>query len=442
MLLRFVVENLFCFAEETVFSMVASEDVAHPEQVIVSGRSRALRISALYGANAHGKSKLVEAMALAQRLIIHGRRPGQSIPVKPFCLDSKRRNQPSRFEFTILVKGIEYTYGFVVDSKKVCEEWLFYRPNNAEIRLFERVTDDHLKTEITIGGSLAKKGSQDRAFIELIKRGVRENQLFLSEAVERNIKKLDPVYNWFLNTLTILAPEQPVSAVSMLARNNREFYEFISHYLKLVDTGISGIDVKEDKVDVDILFSDVPVEIRRDMEKNLENGHVLSFSGQENLTVYSGEEGPSRLQLMTQHIDMDGNSINFSLRDESSGTCRLIQMLPLLFDLGVDDNVYIVDELDRTLHPTLSRMFVETFLKNGKKNKSQMIFTTHETSLLDSELLRRDEIWFVEKDQMGKTHLYSLYAFKERSDLNIERGYLQGRFGAIPFMGDTSTLGW
>lgn len=439
MLLRFIVQNLFCFAEETEFSMVASPDESHPEHVITSDKHRVLMTSALYGANAHGKSKLLQAMALAQRLIINGSKPGQKIPVQPFRLDADLFKQPSRFEFSILAQGVEYTYGFIVDSERVHEEWLFSRPNKKEVRLFERVTDASLKTEISVGSSLARAGSKDKEYLNFLIRGVRENQLFLTECVDRNFKNFNPVYEWFSKSLVIITPDTPFIPFVYMAHNSKNFRDFSNNCLKMADTGISEIIISDRKGDFASIFPNAPEEMRHDFEKDLKEGIVISNEAGMS-TVYSEENELSQLNLVTMHQATDGSAVPFDIDDESSGTQRFLQMLPIMSTSQDDTRVFIVDELDRTLHPILSRMLVEIFIKTNKKN--QLIFTTHETNLLDLDLLRRDEVWFVQKDQQGKAHLYSLNTFKVRPDLKIERGYLQGRFGAIPFIGDISALGW
>lgn len=407
MLLRFVVENLFCFAQEAVFPMVASNDTAHPEHCFANDSHRVLRASALYGANGHGKSKFLDAMALAKRLIVGGSKPDQRLPVEPFRLDPKLKNQPSRFEFTILVEDVEYTYGFVVDAYRVHEEWLFSRHKKDEVRLFERVTNEAGNTKIDFGENLAQEDPKDKEYLEFLKRGVRKNQLFLTKAVDDNFEQLKPVYRWFNKTLISSRHNSHVWPIALLADRNDKFRQFIGDYLHLADTGISGIHIKNEPISADLFFSDDPPQ-----------------------------------EFITHHHATDGSVVNFNIKDESTGTRRLIEMLSMLANPEDKEHVYILDELDRTLHPHLSRLVVETFLKNEKNKKCQLIFTTHESSLLNLDLLRRDEVWFVEKNAQGMVHLYPLNSFDEQLGFKIERGYLQGRFGAIPFIGDTSVLGW
>ncbi|MCX7112198.1 MAG: ATP/GTP-binding protein [Proteobacteria bacterium] len=449
MLLRFTVENLCCFAEETVFSMVADKDDQHPAHEISlreGYKLKALRTAALYGANAHGKTKLVEAMSLVQKLVTKGRKPGQSIPVAPFRLDAGKRSLPSRFEFVIFHEGVEYTYGFVANSKRILEEWLFAKPKSQEVRYFERVTDDQGNTKVEFGPLLKRKEAGEAQFLEFVARGTRENQLFLTEAVERNVKSVKPVYEWFDGVLKLVPTNQPMQSIELRACEESSFIEFMGRFLRSADTGINGIETEEEKLDYERHLPSFPGTLRKKLDGHLVEGHSAAFmsseEGEPSLAIRPGKDGPVLARLKTQHQDKQGETVLFNVEEESSGTQRIMQILPILADLKAGNGVYVIDELDRKLHPLLSRLFVEAFLEMSKGQNCQLIFTTHETSLLNLDLLRRDEIWFVEKDRTGASHLYSLASLKVRPDLKIERGYLQGRFGAIPFIGDTRDLGW
>ena len=455
MLLRFTVENLFCFADETVFSMVASKDEEHSEHkcnLRDSYEHEALCAAALYGANAHGKTKLVEAVSFARNLILEGRRPGQSIPVSTFRLDAEKLRQPSYCEFVIFHLGVEYTYGFLVNNTRIEEEWLFARPDGEEVRYFERVTDNKGNTHIEFGGILNNLESEDNKFIEYVARGTRDNQLFLTEAVDRNIEALRPIYSWFLNTLIIVPTNREMESLVIRAYEDSDFSNFVSSFLKLANTGIDTISIEEKSLNFDKLsiskkskYTSSSDEFIKEFEKDIADGLVSQIESEGRKlseAVQPSMNGEMLLRLKTVRNDNHGKSVLFDIDEESSGTQRIMQILPVLADMRETSKVYVVDELDRMLHPLLSRLFLETFLKFNKNNKNQLIFTTHETSLLNLDLLRRDEIWFVEKDQSGSSHLYSLASLKVRPDLKIERGYLQGRFGAIPFVGDIRTLGW
>lgn len=441
MLLRFIVENLFCFAEEAIFSMVATKDTSHPEHFRQENTINTLRIAALYGANAHGKSKFVEAMKLAQSIVIGGIKPQQQIPVKPFLLSTHFNNKPSRFEFSFTIQGVVHTYGFVCDKNRFHEEWLYSRPKQREVTLFERVTDASGTSQFTIGRTLARTDSESRHFIKFLQKHLQSDQLFLTRAAENNLIGLVPVYTWFKNNLRVWSPDDFLGPIPLLVRTSSNFREFTGRFLKTADTGIDGIEVVEKGSIPMEQLAKLPEPFREELMSSDEESFIIT-NNNEGLLKFSKNIDPTHSELVTHHIAADGNVVHFSLNNESAGTRRLLQLLPILHTTDDEENVFVIDELDRTLHPCLSRLFVETFLKANSCNKNQLVFTTHENTLMDLELLRRDEIWFVEKDAGGKSHLYPLSSLKIRPDLNTERGYLHGRFGAIPFIGDTKALGW
>ncbi|SEH08669.1 AAA family ATPase [Candidatus Venteria ishoeyi] len=443
MLLQFSLANHLCFAEEQTLSLVASKEDKHPGHLLMprpAYKHKVLRTAALYGANAHGKTKLIEAIEFAQDLIVNGRKLEQPIQVKPFRLNPELLQQPSRFEFVIFFEGVEYTYGFVVNRKQVLEEWLFARPKTQEVRYFERISKPDGEVVVEFGASLKPKKAKDKQYLDFVARGTQENQLFLTEAVNRKTDKLKPVYTWFSKILTVISADRPFQPIERRAHKEESFIQFMGDFLNLAGTGISGISTEEERIDL----NDVSKDLREELE-NLKEGQTLSFSssdGDSFVMYLNADNDPIILRLKTHHEDSHGMLVNFDFSEESSGTQRLMQILPMLADLEQRHKVYIIDELDRKLHPFLSKLFVQSFLEKGKNIHSQLVFSTHETHLLDQALLRRDEIWFVEKDQHGASHLYSLADFKIRPDLKVEKGYLQGRFGAIPFIGDTTILGW
>ena len=226
---------------------------------------------------------------------------------------------------------------------------------------------------------------------------------------------------------------------------NESFTDFLSEFLKSAGTGIDSISTEKIKVDLEQHLFSMPKSIKdklsQDLDKNLEVTVENSRGGRSILS--KDDDGQIILmRLMTKHRSENGKFVDFSIDEESEGTQRLIHLVPSLFLLKQNiEAVIFLDELDRRLHPLLSRYFVETAI-NCRAKGNQLIFTTHDTNLLDLDLLRRDEIWFVEKDTQGVSSCYSLAEFKIRPDLKIEKGYLNARFGAIPFFGDIQSLGW
>jgi AAA15 family ATPase/GTPase len=442
MLLQFSVRNFACFAQEASFTMVASSDSSHPEHVVQSSagrKPRVLRVAALYGANGHGKSKIVEALRFVRDLVVDGTKAGDGIDRSPFRLDPNLLSEPSRFELVIDHADVEYTYGFAVDDDRVQEEWLFARLTSRESKFFERITDEASEVTVEFGPSLAGGSKKERQRMEFVAEGTRPNQLFLTEALDRNVEQLQPLLNWFRRVLVILSADGLPQPIAFRASRQRSFVDFLTDFLQRAGTGIDGVKVDETPLDVDDFFEDAPRDFVKHVVGAVEKGSavgVMASPRNDLLTIYKNSAGERVVgRLKTTHSSKKGGSIEFQFSEESSGTQRLMEILPVLADAESQERVYVVDELDRKLHPALSRLFVETFIHRcDEPTRTQLIFTTHDTHLMDLKLLRRDEIWFLEKDRWGASELYPMTELNVRPDLKIEKGYLQGRFGAVPLV--------
>jgi len=448
MLLQFAVENFACFAEESLFSMVASADDEHPGHTIYSdaGRKpRILRTAALYGANAHGKTKLIEALRFAQALVVEGTKAGQSLRVDPFRMDKRLRGRPSRFDFVIDYDGSEYSYGFEVDSERIHGEWLFGRPKGREIRYFERTTDTTGRVTVEMGASMAGRSIKQQQFLEFVAQGTRPNQLFLTEAADRNVKQIEPLYRWFRDVLTVISATGRYQPLEIRANNESGFLSFMGDFLRRAGTGIDALEPIQEDLDFDKHLPGCPDTMREEIEAAVKKGATVTLNSEEGalFSICPSEDGnPVLVRLKTLHTGRDGSRARFDFAEESSGTQRLMDVLPVLVDVRNREKVYVIDELDRKLHPLLSRLFVSSYLDcGGECGRGQLIFTTHDSHLLDLGLLRRDEIWFLQKDEFGASALYSLADLKVRPDLKIEKGYLNGRFGGIPLIQPTIPAG-
>ncbi len=451
MLIQFTVENFLSFDAKTTFSLVAlRSDQQHPLHVVADGVGKVpplLRAAAIYGANAAGKSNFINAVLFAQNLIVRGTRSGQAIPVTPFKLGTDRE-RPSRFEFLFAYQGTLYSYGFVLNSTQILEEWLYATPKAQEVRYFERMALANKEIKVELGRTFTGKSSKQAQFLEFVAKGTRPNQLFLTEAMDRNVTAVAPIIEWFQNVLLVIPAEALPRHLEFNVDQNAQLTDFLATVLRTAGTSIEGVITEEISLDFDQYFPEMPGMMRSQVLQQLQEatetkGLLLNYRNEKQYFLKRGEQGEvTMVQLQTLHRTGDGRLIEFTLDEESDGTQRLIHLAPALLSLQVmPERVILLDELDRRLHPLLSRLFVEAALDVNNR-RSQLIFTTHETSLLTLDLLRRDEIWFVEKDAFGASHLYSLAEFKIRPDLKIEKGYLNGRFGAIPFIGDVHSLGW
>jgi hypothetical protein len=452
MLLQFTVSNFLSFDEEATFSMVPDKgDDRHPNHVLRVANKKdgaSLRAAAIYGANGAGKSNLVKAILFARDLIVEGTRGNQAIPVSPFRL--RIADRPSGFEFIFHHLGFTYSYGFRADTDRITEEWLYATsdtPRSREVILFERTTNQAGETTIEFGAAF-KHGEKAGQFHEFVARGTRQNQLFLTEAVDRNVDVVRPVSAWFRDVLTLVPAEGRHIHLELLTRWNAKFTDFVSALMRDSGTGVIEVRPTEVPTDLQDVLANLPAEERKAVAEKVaqlrdeEAISVVQSSGSRKWLMRSAPGELVEVQIRTVHRSADGSDVEFSPDMESDGTRRLTNLAPVLFSMtGGTDKVVIIDELDRRLHPLLSRSFVEAALGCGS-GRNQLIFTTHDTNLLDLDLLRRDEIWFIEKDEIGASRMYSLAEFNIRPDLKVGKGYLNGRFGAIPFLGDACRLGW
>lgn len=451
MLIQFLVENFRSYEKETLINMLPSKrGRIHPEHILRSEEKgkkvSTLPLAVFYGANASGKSNLVRALKFAQTLVVKGTQGKSTIEAVPFRLTPEKMDKPSRFEFVVKHQDVIYTYGFAVTSQEVKEEWLFANYKRQESKLFERITEDG-KVRLVAGKKLASS-KEEKQRLQFIAEGTRPNQLFLTESNERNVGQLKPLMEWFQDHLNIILPDSRYSSLVLEAYKDEHFLSFITDFLKLSDTGIHELKLKAKDIDIDKHFAALSDSFKKELIDDLSKApsHAVGIGGQkEFFTLLQDEDKSTKLLgLDVLHKGNDGKIVKFDAKDESDGTHRMMNLAPALLDMQSSENVYVIDEIDRSLHPLLCRFFIEAFLRGvtEKKTQSQIILTTHNTCLLDLGLLRRDEIWFVEKDNEGSSRLSSLSDFKYpvRADLKVAKGYLNGRFGAIPFLGDIRQL--
>lgn len=444
MLIQFVIKNCLSFKDETVFRMTPTSDSRHSDHVFHSKGQKLslLRTAAIYGANGAGKTNLVIALGFLRWLLISGVKPNAKIPLRRFKL-ANTNSEPAKFEIEFLKNNVHYSYGISLDDTRVHEEWLFStRPDGGrEARLFERVTSKNGITSVEFGPQLKESGED---FLSFVAQGTRAEQPFLSEAETRNVKQIQPVMDWLRSCLTIVRVSSTSRSLPIRLSKDKNFADLLGKFLKAAGTGIDAVETNEEDLNFEVHFPWMPQTTRDEILAGLDGkaSFVIGIeSNIDDISVVTGtKESPKILKMQTTHVTEDGSKVRFKFTEESSGTRRLIHLFPALFAMTQEEKVFVIDELDRSLHPLLSRTFLETFFKQGKR--SQLIFTTHEECLLDLDLLRRDEIWFIEKDGDQASHCYPLTDYKIRPDLEIRKGYLNGRFGGIPFFGDTNSLGW
>ncbi len=421
MLIEFRVVNYRSLRDEQVLTMEAGNVDSDDTRVRrVDGLSQPiLPVAVLYGANASGKSNVLAALAFMRFAVTdshHSWAPTEGVARDAFAWGPKKRD-PSTFEATFFVAGVRHQYGFSCSDLEFIEEWLYAWPNGKKQMWFERERGafkfgDHLKGEN-----------------KLIEEITRPNALFLSAAVQNKHPQLTPVYRWFDR----LRPINPIM-------NRYPFRRFLS----------SEIFVARmiEQPQAPTLFSnESPAQFFLDRFRSMLKSADIGII---DLRVNKGEqeEGSRRLRLPRFDLQHE-NSTNeawLPLEQESNGTQTLFRMLPLILQSLDEGGVLVIDELEASLHPVLAQKIVGLFNESASNpNNAQLVFTTHDTNLLGSTvgdpILRRDQIWFTEKDVDGATVLYPLTNYMPRKSENLERGYLQGRYGAIPFLGNFTVYG-
>lgn len=438
MLYQFIVENFKSFQDEVILNLVAASYDQHPSHLHRRNKNgpNVLRIGALYGANASGKTNLVKAMYFAKNLITVGTSGEMAIKTNPFRLNEKNRHANSRFEFIFEANDTIYHYGFVLFSDHIAEEWLIDVSQKSEKIIFVRTVDGD-KTKV-VPGEKYFKTKNAKELINFIAQTTRVNQLFLKEAFEKNVDQIKPVYRWFEEVLQIIPAVADYRALEMRTKTDESFSNFLGRLLKDAGTGIERIEAESLELDFEKYLPDLESREREMITSHIrkDQGAVTLDDGRGHkyfIHIEDPKKGPELLRLRALHKDNQGNMVAFELKDESEGTRRYLNLLPMIYDTQAENRVYIIDELERRLHSDLVKAFVEMFLKQNENSKSQLIFTSHNTNLLDQELLRRDEIWFIEKNlESGASSLYPLTDMDVRHDLKLEKAYLHGRFGAIP----------
>ena len=418
MLLEFEVENFRSFAGPVTFSMIASSDKSHERHLIdmEGSKDKVMRSASVYGANASGKSNLVMAMGMLQTMVLrsHLAQLGEMIPFFPFKFGKPGEGVSTRYRVAFLADGVEYEYAVRHDAERVLEESLHHYPRNRKAIIFERSHGQDLRAP------------QDNGSLRAIADKTLPNALLLSKAVQDNHAMAIPAFRWFQERLmVILNINSMVVEERALARMQQDerFRSFLLKALSMADIGIVDVRGKIVQMDQDELGR-MPPEIQEQM-RGMVNGKIEQWR---------------RLEIKTVHqvIDGDGEPIQVEMDfhgEESLGTQKVFAVMSLILEAMEAGRVLVMAEMDLRLHPLIARFLVE-MMNDPQQNRgnAQFLFTTHNTNLIDLDLFRRDQIWFVEKDDRGRTRLYSLSDFNVRKDLRVQKAYEIGRFGAVPFV--------
>ncbi|MEO8252920.1 MAG: ATP-binding protein [Flavobacterium sp.] len=448
MLIRFVVSNFMSFKEETEFNMLPSKGNGSRQLTNHIKKTKSgvevLKTAAIYGANAAGKSNLVKAIAFLKSIVVNDIE--LLVPLsKRFRLDKAfLEDKPSTFRIEYEYQGIHFDYAVEIFKGKIKEEWLYLinsvKKNNEEL-LFKRNNN-----EVEFGEYFQDKN--DLLFAKkFFKKELKDNETVLNNCylLFENNKILDKICEAFEKIHLVFPNSINVEFNESVFLGTKKL-DFANKILSNSKTGIEKIVMKKLKADLFFGLDDINIKnnlidqlesTSQDKKDNKKQKAIVFIYRNKHYSFIKNDNEYNVLMLCTKHENSD---FTFDFHEESDGTNRLFELAPAFEELlNEDDFVYIVDELERSMHPLLAKELLKTYSLNSKTN-SQLIFTTHESHLLDDELLRRDEIWFTEKKSDGSTEFYPLSNFNPRGDKVLERGYLQGRFGGIPFLGDFSKL--
>ncbi len=441
MLISFKVANFMSFNEEVELSMVAGLTRSLPHHVIkTKGKNdlNILKTAIIYGANASGKSNLIRAMDFGRKLITKGTKPQKNIPIKYFKLQDGNEDKLSDFQYDLKYKDRIYSYRFSINSNIVKYETLQEIKKNREIFLFSRQTTDNDSVKISFSRTNKFK-KKEQNFLNFIAKGTRPNQLFLTESIERNVKHYKDVYEWFEKRLNIIFPSSHIRGLEYnIDVEQKEIKNYLLQQFQQFDSSISDICT----VEIPLFKLDMPEDFRKKVEKDIQKEKVVfikSPDGQRySINLNKKNELVARKLCTVHNMKNLKKKVIFDLNEESDGTQRMFDLIPALITFSGEEDIFVIDEIDRSLHPHITRNLIEVFLNKSKINNNQLIVTTHESSLLDLNLVRKDEIWFIEKKD-GQSKVFSLEEFKPRYDKDIRKGYLLGRFGAIPIIKKTNS---
>lgn len=441
MLLRLIAENLTSFKEAVEFNTFpSSKSHSHENHKITCGHATALRMSAIYGANGAGKSNLLQALNLLQTLVkTETLRKIDFYDDPTFKLDSQCSGKPSGLAVEFYYNNNVFYYHVEFTLEEIVLEELLLSKKSKDIPLFTRK-----RTDISIDSNYIGKGISEQ-FQDALKRLVRPDMLllsFLGKYYSSESPLVVDAYQWFMKNLQLVLPDMFHGFVPHMIDTDSDFSELVNRTLPELKTGIDKVIVKKELIAEEEVKSGKLMQLVKQAKEHPGEPQTTRNRFTDDVVNVIFENGNVYLKtLVAVHRNLDGSEVEMSLHDESDGTRRLIEYMPLLYAIIQKDMVYVVDEIERSIHPIMIKDIVRK-LSESTTAKGQLIFTTHESGLLDQNIFRPDEIWFAQKDAEQATQLYPLSDFNIHKTANIENGYLNGRYGGIPFLSNLKDLHW
>lgn len=439
MLLRLIVENIASFKEATEYNMFpSSKSKSHNNHKIKCGHATVLRMSAIYGANGAGKSNLINALGLLQAMMEADSLEEIEMFDVAFMLDKEWKEKPSGLAVEFCSNNNVFYYHIEFVGKEITTEELLLSKKNTDETVFARYG-----TNIELSSNFFAKGVSNE-FKDFLTRMVRPDMLLLSffgKKYPEESSVITDAYKWFNNKLQIVLPNSKYGATPHMFDTNSKFKDLVNNLVPELKTGVDELIIEKKIVtDTSDIKNEELTKIIRKAKENPDRIYTLFFHEDAVNIVY--EDGEVWMKkLVAVHKNLDGTATNFAIANESDGTRRLIEYMPLLYSIIQNDTIYVVDEIERSLHPIMIKDIIRK-ISESETAKGQLIFTTHESCLLDQSIFRPDEIWFAQKDVEQATQLYPLSDFNIHKTANIENGYLDGRYGGIPFLSNLKDLNW
>lgn len=448
MLIRILVSNLFSFDELTEFNMLPGRYNRLQNHIFNKGDIGLLKMNALYGANGAGKSNLIHALASLKDFLLKGEMPIELI-TQTFKFNKNSQNKDVFLGIEFIKDETPYYYGIRINRGIIVEEELQVSGlgKREDKTLFLRTDKkDQKKIEIKFSKEISEDPDPEVAlFPDFLQNEILERNkpvlFYMKNRQHKAFAIFRKAIEWFEKDLYLILPHYRSRGLFSLLENNKLFIQFAKDTMRSFNTGITDIQVEKIPIE-DFFGKDNAAEaekITAKLRAKAGQSSAVRNNFEDVIFELSGNKAFAK-RILFCHTEDAGNA-RFRLSEESDGTRRLLEYLPALFNAIKDCKTYFIDEIERSLHPVLIKELIRKFSLDPQ-TRGQLIFSTHESNLLDQEIFRPDEIWFVEKNKKGATQLYALSEFKEHHTIDIRKGYLNGRYGAIPFLSNLKDLNW
>lgn len=421
--------------------MLTGNYKSHSDHIYCSKDLELLKVAALYGANGSGKSNLLNALRFLKDLVAGKHNILVNSKQDKFKLSEEYQKKDSVFELEIELEGEVYFYKVSINNSRIVDESLYKTDLAKDILIFSRKYDKKKNKNTVKLSDKYTRSEKDKVYVDVLSDLLTSKELFLSFSKARErYKEIRIVYEWIRKRLVVIFPTYKQNGLTKIYYESKQDKNRLNELIRALDTGIYSLDLETIPVNREEIADPGILNAIDEVEFDNEKIVTVMLSNSTDGIVLMEENEVIIKTLIANHQNEKGELIAFDLKQESDGTQRLIDLIPLAIILSEKCTI-LIDEIDRSIHPYLIKGFINKIV-NHSNLTGQLIFSTHESNLLDLKIFRQDEIWFVEKDKFHSTQLYPLSDYNPRYDLDIRKGYLNGRFGAIPFLANLDAINW